>query len=491
MSKRGWYTFKSKSGHSYLYSNTKKSFIFISDKLDELLVLLKNGSDFSEFLNEKSKNKDSDYEDWLHYYNLLILLRENRYFDDYDRNHFIDDRLTIQDYNIDNCKSLCFEVTQNCNLSCTYCAYGDLYENKRVSDTKVLQFETAKLMIDYAKENFGNKFVITIGFYGGEPLLNFQLIRRIVDYAKNQLEKIDFQMTTNGVLLDRYMDYIAENKFKLAISLDGDVNNNIYRVDNEGGETFERVANNIELLKNKWTEYFRGYVRILSLINFTSNIKEILKFFNDKFQIVPYFSFLSPIDVNKSKLDEYYKMSKDYYKFFGERSIQKSSSNKSQQTHPSEVDLFETLRTYSGNFYENHSEIFLKTKCLRLITGTCKPFEKLFITTNGKILPCERIDQKFFFGEIINGKVIMKPHHVIEQFNSYIDKVSSSCKSCYIIEKCTLCLFHCGFNDEKVVCRNIRDKEEFISMLSNNISYLEEYPELYNLMSKKDYDIVK
>ena len=72
---------------------------------------------------------------------------------------------------------------------------------------------------------------IWVGFYGGEPLLAFDDIRSLVEYTKEKellLNKVKFSMTTNGILLDKYIDFFVNNKFNILISLDGDEGNNAY-----------------------------------------------------------------------------------------------------------------------------------------------------------------------------------------------------------------------------------------------------------------------
>jgi uncharacterized protein len=94
-----------------------------------------------------------------------------------------------------------------------------------------MTFETAKAIIDYkvnawlSNHNNSAKITKLIGFYGGEPLLNIILIKQIVSYTKS-LEhthdlKFKFNITTNGVLLDKYMNYLIENNFLISLSLDG------------------------------------------------------------------------------------------------------------------------------------------------------------------------------------------------------------------------------------------------------------------------------
>lgn len=88
-----------------------------------------------------------------------------------------------------NIKQILFEVTDACNLNCHYCGYGELYGNYDVRKDRNLDFITAKTLIDYlwgfwsSDYNVSFNNTITLGFYGGEPLLNMKLIKEIISYV--------------------------------------------------------------------------------------------------------------------------------------------------------------------------------------------------------------------------------------------------------------------------------------------------------------------
>lgn len=93
--------------------------------------------------------------------------------------------------------------------------------------------------------------VVNIGFYGGEPLLNFGLIRQVIEYVEalpNLFMKFSFSMTTNAFFLDRYMDYLVDKKIKLLISLDGNQINNSYRCTKENRDSLDVVVGNVVAL---------------------------------------------------------------------------------------------------------------------------------------------------------------------------------------------------------------------------------------------------
>ena len=178
--------------------------------------------------------------------------------------------------NITNTQQLLFEVTDNCNLQCKYCGYGDLYSGYDERTNKDLEWEKANIFIDFfIKQWSGGKYPstgkpIAIGFYGGEPLLNIVLIKKIIRYLEeNAPGKISFQyhMTTNGLLIDKNIDYLIEKKFNIAISLDGDKKNQEYRVNKNGVNSFEKVSQNIKSIIKKDHVYFEKNVSFISVLH--------------------------------------------------------------------------------------------------------------------------------------------------------------------------------------------------------------------------------
>ncbi|HPW42495.1 MAG TPA: radical SAM protein [Bacteroidales bacterium] len=168
-----------------------------------------------------------------------------------------------------NTPQITFEVTDLCNLDCVYCGYGKLYSDHDERTNKKLEFTKAKLFLDYLSvlwnsplnKSFNN--VIHLSFYGGEPLLNVPFIEKVIGYTKglkNQVRKFAYSMTTNGMLLDKNMDFLVSNDFSLLISLDGDEFNNSYRVNKSGQNSYSHIIENIDKLKSMYPEYFNKRV---------------------------------------------------------------------------------------------------------------------------------------------------------------------------------------------------------------------------------------
>ncbi|SNQ60965.1 radical SAM protein [Candidatus Methanoperedens nitratireducens] len=140
-------------------------------------------------------------------------------------------------------------VTEECNLECTYCFEKDMTGRKKMS-LKVAQ-AAIDLLFDYSQEEED----LYITYFGGEPLLNFPLIKSITEYVEKKEElsrkRVEFSMTSNGVLLNESMaEYLARHKIKVLLSIDGSkLSHNLCRVDKKGRGTFERSIKGLEILK--------------------------------------------------------------------------------------------------------------------------------------------------------------------------------------------------------------------------------------------------
>ena len=120
-------------------------------------------------------------------------------------------------------KALCLHICHDCNLRCKYCfaGTGD-YKGHR----EFMSEEVALKAIDFLIENSGNRKILETDFFGGEPLLNFDVVKKTVEYANEKAaalgKKFLFTMTTNGVLLKgEIADWLNENMENVVLSLDG------------------------------------------------------------------------------------------------------------------------------------------------------------------------------------------------------------------------------------------------------------------------------
>ncbi len=175
--------------------------------------------------------------------------------------------------------ALCLNVTYDCNLRCKYCYYND---GNPFHGSKIHMSENvAKKAVDFLIKESEDKKNLLIDFFGGEPLLKFDLIKTVVKYAKVKAQqankRVAFGITTNGTLLTKNVaKYLAENKIGVQISIDGNrVMHNRARVFRNGKGSYDRVILNARNLIPKGSPFARITVTHQDL-QFMKAVKHLL-----------------------------------------------------------------------------------------------------------------------------------------------------------------------------------------------------------------------
>lgn len=139
-------------------------------------------------------------------------------------------------------RALCLNVTSSCNLACRYC-----FVDKSSHASSMMTFDTAKRAIDFLLETSSPDSMLQIDFFGGEPLLNKDLIKQCVEYAESSGRALKFTLTTNAVLLDEeILNWLNEKKISLILSLDGNKEiNDKNRGGTAGNSHWDAVLSNI------------------------------------------------------------------------------------------------------------------------------------------------------------------------------------------------------------------------------------------------------
>ena len=160
-------------------------------------------------------------------------------------------------------KSLCLHISHDCNMRCSYCFAGTgSYEHRR----SLMSFETGKRAIDFLLEQSGPIKNLELDFFGGEPLLNFDVVKKLVEYGREaekvKKKNIRFTITTNGTLLDDdAIAFINENMSNAVLSVDGRkcVNDSV-RFYEDGSGTYDDILPKYKKLIESRTSdwYVRG-----------------------------------------------------------------------------------------------------------------------------------------------------------------------------------------------------------------------------------------
>ena len=142
-------------------------------------------------------------------------------------------------------KALCLHVAHTCNLNCAYCFAS---QGKYHGERAVMPFEVGKQALDFLIANSGTRRNLEVDFFGGEPLMNFQVVKDLVAYArsieKEHNKNFRFTLTTNGLLIDDdVIEFANREMSNVVLSLDGRKEiHDRYRVDYAGKGSWERIV---------------------------------------------------------------------------------------------------------------------------------------------------------------------------------------------------------------------------------------------------------
>ena len=162
-------------------------------------------------------------------------------------------------------KALCLHVAHACNMACDYCFAGK--GEYHGGDMGLMSFDVGKRALDFLMDNSGSRVNLEVDFFGGEPLLDWDVIKRLVAYAREQEpkrnKKFRFTLTTNGILLDdEVIEFANKEMYNVVLSLDGrkEVNDR-FRVLKDGTGTHDLILPKFKKLadsRNQEGYYMRG-----------------------------------------------------------------------------------------------------------------------------------------------------------------------------------------------------------------------------------------
>ena len=152
---------------------------------------------------------------------------------------------TFKERSGDVVKALCLHVAHTCNLNCAYCFAS---QGKYHGDRALMSFEVGKRALDYLIEHSGSRRNLEVDFFGGEPLMNWDVVKQLVEYArsveKEKGKNFRFTLTTNGVLIDEeVIEFSNREMSNVVLSLDGrkEIHDRL-RVDYAGNGSYDRIV---------------------------------------------------------------------------------------------------------------------------------------------------------------------------------------------------------------------------------------------------------
>jgi uncharacterized protein len=383
-------------------------------------------------------------------------------------------------------QKLTLQLTQECNLRCAYCVYGGRYNNRKHSK-KTMSFEIAKKAIDFVVSRSKDSKKLNFGFYGGEPLLEFELLRQCVDYIKvsTKGKKLTLSVTTNGTLLNsENVKFLAENNIQLAISLDGpqkvhDVNR---KYKSNGCGSFMSIMSNIEELKKEYPAY-SDQISFSTVIDPRNDLTCSNEFFLNYKTVkdIPNFATgIAPVNLKRGM-----KLSPDYEEKLGYEEF-KLLLNKLDKL---ECDY---ISHFTNNFFSTHEAKARVLKSEENIPetihpgGPCVPgVLRLFVDVNGVFFPCERVSEAskvMRIGNVVDGFEVDKVKRLLN-----IGKISEKkCLNCWAYRFCDICAAQLDDGSSTV---ELGKQKECDRVIDSTIEFFKDYCFLkhygYSFQSKR------
>ena len=311
-------------------------------------------------------------------------------------------------------KALCLHIAHTCNLNCSYCFAS---QGKYKGERAVMSFEVGKRALDFLIENSGTRRNLEVDFFGGEPLLNFEVVKQLVEYArkveKEHNKNFRFTLTTNGMLIDDdVIDFANREMSNVVLSLDGRKEiHDRFRVDYEGRGSFDQIVPKFQkLVKARGGKdyYMRGTFTHANP-DFLEDIKTMLDLGFTELSMEPV--VCAPGDPAELTLKDM-EIVKGQYEELAELMLKREKEGKPFTFYHYMIDL-----TGGPCIYKR-------------ISGCGSGTEYMAVTPWGDLYPCHQFvgDDKFKLGNIYDGVVNKEIQNEFFNCNVYARK---ECRDCW------------------------------------------------------------
>lgn len=392
--------------------------------------------------------------------------------------------------------TIVLQVTQRCNLRCSYCAYtiNTNEVNHRKHTDNDMTWDVAKKAIDFYLLHSRKIKYPNIAFYGGEPLLKFDLIKRIILYSEKKFKgkKVDYRITTNGTLLsDEVVCFFENHNVLLTVSLDGNksMHDEHRRFAVNGQGSYDVVIKNLKNIKKNHSDYL-GKCSINMVLDAQNKFESLNQFFEEDQREIGIESIMTTeiddlFSEQKNIYSESYLYGREYQYFlkyleyFGRILPQENSEIVGQM-------MFQDINT-AINFSRME-----KMSDNEIVGGCCIPGQlHLLCDYKGDFFPCERVNEKnplMIIGNVYEGLFYKK----IDDLLDFHAENERRCLECWACRNCDLCIRHIG-EDGRISFKNgmsrycMASKRHLEDTIKTKI-FLEEIFSIYQRQIGEDYN---
>ena len=311
-------------------------------------------------------------------------------------------------------KALCLHVAHTCNLNCSYCFAS---QGKYHGDRALMSFEVGKQALDFLLEHSGTRHNLEVDFFGGEPLMNFDVVKQLVAYARSREKECGkhfrFTLTTNGVLIDDdVIDFANREMHNVVLSLDGrrEVHDRLRRTINDQGSYDMIVPKFKKLVEARGGKgyYMRGTFTHNN-VDFTEDIFHMADLGFTELSMEP---VVCPPEDPFALTEEDLPKLFEQYEILAKEMIRRKKAGKGFTFYHYMIDL-----THGPCIYKR-------------ISGCGSGTEYFAVTPWGDLYPCHQFvgDEKYKMGDIWQGVVNEEVRQDFKLCNVY---AREECKDCW------------------------------------------------------------
>lgn len=311
-------------------------------------------------------------------------------------------------------KALCLHVAHDCNLACRYCfAEEGEYHGKR----ELMSFEVGKKALDFLIANSGNRRNLEVDFFGGEPLMNFQVVKDLVAYGRQQEKRFDkkfrFTLTTNGVLLnDDVIEFANREMANVVLSIDGRKEiHDLMRPFRKGQGSYDLIVPKFQAFADS-----RGQDKYYVRGTFTRNN---LDFSKDVLHLADLgFKQISVEPVVAQETDDYALREEDLPQLFEEY---ETLASEMVQRHGTDRDF---------NFFHFMIDLEGGPCVAKRLSGCGSGTEYLAVTPGGDLYPCHQFvgNPDFLMGNVDEG---ITRTDIRDEFKACNVYAKPKCRECF------------------------------------------------------------
>ena len=365
------------------------------------------------------------------------------------------------------------EMTQQCNLRCSYCCYSGNYRDRRIHNMKEILYDTLQMTVDFINTHYNKKAEkITVCFYGGEALLARKKIEWFVSKLRSFFnDKVIFSFSTNGLLLtEEVIDWLNTLPDTLVnVTIDGNkMMHDVHRKTLSGKGSYDIIIKNLRNFKNKYPEFYNDRVRFLSTVYSWNDVLRLAEVWDEESAIEGHYpvriSHIIPNFSDKLRTYDTWDIKDKFYR----KAFEEYKRSKKGILYGCFQKLIDMID--NRNYLKLPAELKIQTCYQELFS--------CFINVDGDLYACEKFCGALKVGNLSQG---IDDNMVFSLLQQFTERKNHLCSSCWAQRFCRMCLTSLNYTEDeiKMMCNMERDTIDLA------LRYYCEYKDWAKLTNKK------